>query len=275
MRIMISEFISLDGVVQAPGGAEEDTDNGFAHGGWSMPFFDPDTMGAAYAQAMEATEALLFGRRTWQTMAAAWPDRAGDPFADRMNSIPKYVASRTLSPGRSRLGQLDAARRRRRDRSRPQAQGASRRRPPRDGQFAARAATHRERPRRRVPADDRARHPRWGQAPLPRRHHPAITRTRQHHDEPDRRTHLHLPTHRTLTGIERRRTTMSVRSTPELILNDIAFGESPRWHRGRIWFCDWVDGDVVGVERDGSNRTTHPTSTGSRSALTGTSTGTS
>jgi dihydrofolate reductase len=48
-------------------------------------------------EVMEATEALLFGRRTWQTMAGAWPDRAGDPFADRMNELPKYVASRTLT----------------------------------------------------------------------------------------------------------------------------------------------------------------------------------
>jgi dihydrofolate reductase len=99
MQVVISEFMSLDGVVQAPGGAEEDTDNGFAHGGWSMPFFDPDTMGAAYARAIESTDAMLFGRRTWQTMAAAWPERAGDPFADQMNSIPKYVASRTLAQG--------------------------------------------------------------------------------------------------------------------------------------------------------------------------------
>ena len=97
MQIMISEFISLDGVVQAPGGEEEDTDNGFTHGGWSMPFFDPETKGAAFDKAMEDTDVLLFGRRTWQTMAAAWPERAGDPFADRMNSVPKYVASRTLS----------------------------------------------------------------------------------------------------------------------------------------------------------------------------------
>src|SRR5206468_2479872 len=88
---------SLDGIVQAPGGPEEDTDGGFRHGGWSMPFFDPDTMGPAIGEIMAATEALLFGRRTWQAMAAAWPDRAGDPFADRMNEIPKYVASRTLS----------------------------------------------------------------------------------------------------------------------------------------------------------------------------------
>jgi dihydrofolate reductase len=97
MRIILSDFMSLDGVVQAPGGKEEDTDGGFQHGGWSMPFFDPETMGAAIGEVMEHTDALLFGRRTWQTMAAAWPGRAGDPFADRMNDIQKYVASRTLS----------------------------------------------------------------------------------------------------------------------------------------------------------------------------------
>jgi dihydrofolate reductase len=54
-------------------------------------------MGSVIDEVMATTEALLFGRRTWQTMAAAWPDRAGDPFADRMNEIPKYVASRTLT----------------------------------------------------------------------------------------------------------------------------------------------------------------------------------
>ena len=98
MRIVVSDFISLDGVVQSPGGAEEDTDGGFAHGGWSMPFFDPEAMGPVIGDGLAATEALLFGRRTWQTMAAAWPNRAGDPFADRMNELPKYVASRTLTP---------------------------------------------------------------------------------------------------------------------------------------------------------------------------------
>ncbi len=98
MRLVVSDFISLDGVVQAPGGAEEDTDGGFAHGGWSMPFFDPETMGAAFDETTKTTDALLFGRRTWETMAAAWPERAGDPFADHMNSVKKYVASRTLSP---------------------------------------------------------------------------------------------------------------------------------------------------------------------------------
>ncbi len=97
MGIVISDFMSLDGVVQAPGGREEDTDGGFQHGGWSMPFFDTDTMGLVIDEVMGTTEALLFGRRTWQTMAGAWPVRAGDPFADRMNEIPKYVASRTLT----------------------------------------------------------------------------------------------------------------------------------------------------------------------------------
>ena len=96
MRLSVSEFISLDGVVQAPGGAEEDVDGGFAHGGWSMPYFDPATMGPAYSDVLAGTDALLFGRRTYQTMAAAWPGRAGDPFADRMNALPKHVASRTL-----------------------------------------------------------------------------------------------------------------------------------------------------------------------------------
>ncbi|WP_030915858.1 dihydrofolate reductase family protein [Streptosporangium amethystogenes] len=96
MRIVITEFMSLDGVVQAPGGPNEDTDGGFAHGGWSHPFFDPEVVGGAFNDAVAEAGALLFGRRTWKTMAAAWPGRAGDPFADRMNAIPKYVVSKTL-----------------------------------------------------------------------------------------------------------------------------------------------------------------------------------
>ena len=98
-KIVISDFMSLDGVVQAPGHRDEDTDGGFKHGGWSMRYFDQDTMGSAIDEVMRGTDALLFGRRTWQVMAAAWPGRAGDPFADRMNEITKYVASRTLSEG--------------------------------------------------------------------------------------------------------------------------------------------------------------------------------
>ncbi|MFI2210252.1 dihydrofolate reductase family protein [Streptomyces sp. NPDC020141] len=97
MRIIISEFISLDGVVQAPGGPGEDGDGGFAHGGWSHPFFDAEVVGGAFDDALGKADGLLLGRRTWQTMAGAWPGRAGDPFADRMNALPKYVVSSTLT----------------------------------------------------------------------------------------------------------------------------------------------------------------------------------
>jgi len=97
MRVVVNEFMSLDGVVQAPGGAEEDTDRGFAHGGWSIPYFDVELMGDAIAEGMNTVEALLYGRRTYQGMAAAWPGRAGDPYADQLSAIKKYVASRTLT----------------------------------------------------------------------------------------------------------------------------------------------------------------------------------
>lgn len=99
MRIVISEFISLDGVVQAPGGADEDTDGGFGHGGWSMPFFDPDIMGGFIGGAMEHTDAILQGARTWKVMAGAWPERTGDddPFTDWMNTVAKYVVSDSLT----------------------------------------------------------------------------------------------------------------------------------------------------------------------------------
>jgi dihydrofolate reductase len=97
MRIVVYEFMSLDGVVQAPGGPDEDTDGGFANGGWSHPYFDVEVMGPMIAGSMEHADALLFGRRTWTVMAAAWPGRAGDPYADAMNAIGKYVVSRTLT----------------------------------------------------------------------------------------------------------------------------------------------------------------------------------
>ncbi|MGW2567051.1 dihydrofolate reductase family protein [Streptomyces sp. NPDC001537] len=100
MRIVVSEFISLDGVVQAPGGPQEDTDGGFAHGGWSHPYFDPEVVGGAFAAGLEQAEALLYGRRTYLTMAGAWPERAGDPFADRLNAMKKYVVTDTLDDDR-------------------------------------------------------------------------------------------------------------------------------------------------------------------------------
>jgi dihydrofolate reductase len=97
MELILIDFMSIDGVVQAPGGPGEDDSGGFAHGGWSHPYFDVEVMGPAIGEVMERSDALLYGRRTWQGMAAAWPGRAGDPFADQMNAIKKYVASRTLA----------------------------------------------------------------------------------------------------------------------------------------------------------------------------------
>lgn len=97
MRVVVSEFMSLDGVVQAPGGPTEDTSGGFRHGGWSMPFFDPEVMGAVMSEHAERNEVLLQGRRTYQVSAAAWPERSGDPFSDWINRAQKYVVSDTLT----------------------------------------------------------------------------------------------------------------------------------------------------------------------------------
>lgn len=99
MKTIIAEFISLDGVVQAPGGAEEDLDGGFKHGGWSMKYFDPEVMGGTFGEIASQSEALLQGRRTYQVSAAAWPTRGGDPFADWINATQKYVVSDTLNEG--------------------------------------------------------------------------------------------------------------------------------------------------------------------------------
>ncbi len=97
MRVLVSEFMSLDGVVQAPGGPQEDTSGGFAHGGWSLPFFDPEVMGPVIGEVAERSEALLQGRRTYEVSSAAWPGRAGDPFADWINGAQKYVVTDSLS----------------------------------------------------------------------------------------------------------------------------------------------------------------------------------
>ena len=97
MRVLVSEFMSLDGVVQAPGGKDEDPSGGFRHGGWSFEFFDPDVMGAVVDEYAQRSEVLLQGRRTYQVSAAAWPRRGGDPFSDWINSAQKYVVSDTLS----------------------------------------------------------------------------------------------------------------------------------------------------------------------------------
>ena len=96
MKLIVSEFITLDGVIQAPGGADEDRDNGFAHGGWTMPYWHDD-IGASFVSIMKDADALLLGRRTYVTHADAFePMPVGDPFGDLMNAPAKYVVSKTL-----------------------------------------------------------------------------------------------------------------------------------------------------------------------------------
>jgi dihydrofolate reductase len=94
-ELIVAEFITFDGVIQAPGGADEDTDGGFVHGGWTMPYWHDD-IGARFFELMQKTDAFLLGRKTWEIHGGAFEPMAGDPFADALNEIPKYVVSRTL-----------------------------------------------------------------------------------------------------------------------------------------------------------------------------------
>jgi dihydrofolate reductase len=96
-KLIVHEFMSLDGVVQAPGGPDEDRDGGFAHGGWTMPYWHDD-IGASFFKGMQNVDAFLLGRRTYVTHAEAFePMKPGDPFGDVMNAPKKYVVSRTLT----------------------------------------------------------------------------------------------------------------------------------------------------------------------------------
>lgn len=94
-EIIVAEFITLDCVIQAPGGADEDTEGGFTYGGWTRPYWHDD-IGAHFFQAMSLADALLLGRKTWQIHGGAFEPMADDPFADAMNNIRKYVVSTTL-----------------------------------------------------------------------------------------------------------------------------------------------------------------------------------
>src|ERR687891_2537661 len=96
-KLIVNEFLSLDGVMQAPGDPDEDRSGGFAHGGWQPQDFDEDFAQVAF-QGLAHTDAYLFGRRTYEIMAAFWPTQPDDvPFAGSLNGLPKYVASTTLS----------------------------------------------------------------------------------------------------------------------------------------------------------------------------------
>jgi len=95
-KLIISQFITLDGVIQAPGGEDEDRDHGFAYGGWTRPYWHDD-IGKAFGAMMADTDAFLLGRRTYVTHAEAFePMPPGHPFGDLMNSPAKYVVSKTL-----------------------------------------------------------------------------------------------------------------------------------------------------------------------------------
>jgi dihydrofolate reductase len=96
-KLIVQEFVSLDGVMQAPGDPDEDRSGGFTHGGWQMRYFDDDFARVA-AEGIAETGGYLFGRRTYEIMAAYWPSQPDDaPFAATLNGLPKYVASTTLS----------------------------------------------------------------------------------------------------------------------------------------------------------------------------------
>ena len=98
MRLTLTQFVTLDGVYQGPGSPDEDTTDGFTRGGWMVPHMDQSFLAQAAAW-LERAGALLFGRRTYEAFALAWPQITDpdDPFAERMNSLPKYVASHTLA----------------------------------------------------------------------------------------------------------------------------------------------------------------------------------
>src|SRR3979411_680368 len=95
--ITVTNSVSLDGVMQAPGRADEDTRGGFAHGGWARPYAD-EVMGAEMGKGMSRPGVLLFGRRTYEALAAFWPHQTdGNPYTQVLNNTQKYVVSTTLA----------------------------------------------------------------------------------------------------------------------------------------------------------------------------------
>jgi dihydrofolate reductase len=96
-KLIVTEFVTLDGVAQAPGGPDEDRDSGFVHGGWQAPLVDQES-GSAMFEHARSMDALLLGRKTYEIFAGYWPTAPDEiPFAGLLNRVPKYIASRTLS----------------------------------------------------------------------------------------------------------------------------------------------------------------------------------
>ena len=96
MKLVVGTFVTLDGVMQAPGGPDEDREGGFEHGGWLVPHFDED-LGVIMDAWTQGSDAVLFGRKSYEILASHWPHVGDeDPMAAKLNSVPKYVASRTL-----------------------------------------------------------------------------------------------------------------------------------------------------------------------------------
>jgi len=94
-KLVVGAFVTMDGVMQAPGGPDEDRDGGFTHGGWSFHHWD-DMMGPIITEQLQSADALLLGRKTYEIFAGHWPKVKGDPVGDKLNGMPKYVASRSL-----------------------------------------------------------------------------------------------------------------------------------------------------------------------------------
>jgi dihydrofolate reductase len=94
-KLVVGTFVTLDGVMQGPGGPDEDREGGFEHGGWSVNYWD-QMMGETMDAQMPKADTLLLGRKTYEIFAAHWPHISDDPVADQLNRMRKYVASRTL-----------------------------------------------------------------------------------------------------------------------------------------------------------------------------------
>lgn len=95
-KLVVSEFVTLDGVMQAPGGADEDTEGGFTHGGWTHPYWHDD-IGAHFDESLSQADTFLLGRKTWEIHGGAFETMEGEEFVDRLNAMKKYVVSTTLT----------------------------------------------------------------------------------------------------------------------------------------------------------------------------------